>query len=51
MASGWLIDSNITVAADGVKHYDFGPVAIFWLSAAVISFLLPLLNRGKVKEF
>ena len=51
MASGWLIDSNITVAADGAKHYDFGPVAIFWLSAAVISFLLPLLNRGKVKEF
>ena len=51
VASGWLIDSNITVAADGVKHYDFGPVAIFWLSAAVISFLLPLLNRGKVKEF
>lgn len=51
VASGWLIDSNITVAADGVKHYDFGPVAIFWLAAAVISFLLPLLNRGKVKEF
>ena len=48
VASGWLIDSNITVAADGVKHYDFGPVAIFWLAAAVISFLLPLLNRGKV---
>ena len=51
VASGGLIDSNITVAADGVKHYDFGPVAIFWLAAAVISFLLPLLNRGKVKEF
>ena len=51
VASGWLIDSNIPVAADGVKHYDFGPVAVFWLAAAVISFLLPLLNRGKVKEF
>ena len=50
MASGWLIDSNITVAADGVKHYDFGPVAIFWLSAAVISFLLPLLNKKQKPE-
>ena len=50
VASGWLIDSNITVAADGVKHYDFGPVAIFWLSAAVISFLLPLLNKKQKPE-
>ena len=24
VASGWLIDKHITVAADGVKHYDFG---------------------------
>ena len=48
VASGWLIDSNITVAADGVKHYDFGPVAIFWLAAAVISFLLPLLNLSLI---
>ena len=45
VASGWLIDSHITVAADGVKHYDFGPVACFWIAASVISFILPLLNR------
>lgn len=51
VASGWLIDSHITIAADGARHYDFAPVAIFWITASVISFMLPLLNRGKVKEF
>ncbi len=40
---GKLIDANITIV-DGVKHYDFSQVAIFWIAAAVISFLLPLLN-------
>lgn len=45
VASGWLIDSHITVATDGAKHYDFGPVALFWIAASVISFLLPLMNR------
>ena len=50
VASGWLIDSNITVAADGAKHYDFGPVAIFWIAASVISFLLPLLNKKQNTE-
>ena len=49
VASGWLIDRHITVAADGAKHYDFGPVALFWIAASVISFLLPLLNRKKDK--
>ena len=47
VASGWLIDKHITVAADGVKHYDFGPVALFWIAASVISFILPLLNRRR----
>lgn len=49
VASGWLIDTHIIVAADGVKHYDFGPAALFWFTASVISFLLPLLNRTKAK--
>ena len=44
VASGWLIDAHITVAADGTKVYDFAPVAFFWIAASVISFLLPLLN-------
>jgi OPA family sugar phosphate sensor protein UhpC-like MFS transporter len=50
VASGWLIDANITVATDGIKHYDFGPVALFWIAASVISFLLPLLNRKQNTE-
>ncbi len=44
VASGLLIDSNVTVLADGTRHYDFTAVGIFWLSASIISFLLPLLN-------
>ena len=47
VASGWLIDSNITLAGDGTKVYDFSSVALFWIAASVISFLLPLLNRKK----
>ena len=50
VASGWLIDSHITVATDGAKHYDFGPVALFWIAASVISFLLPLMNRTQKTE-
>ena len=51
IVSGVLIDSHITVGADGIKHYDFTAVAIFWLAASVISFLLPLLNfRKKIEE-
>ncbi len=44
VASGRLIESHLTVLADGSKVYDFGPVSLFWLTAAVISFLLPILN-------
>jgi len=47
VASGWLIDANITVAENGEKIYDFSQAAIFWIAASVISFLLPLLNRKK----
>ena len=45
VASGWLIDSNITLSADGSSIYDFQPVSIFWIAASIISFLLPLFNR------
>ncbi len=45
VVSGWLIDSHITTTADGTQHYDFSLVALFWLGASIISFLLPLLNR------
>ena len=43
VASGWLIDANITVAENGEKIYDFSQAAIFWIAASVISFL----NRKK----
>ena len=42
--SGYLIESNTTIAADGSRCYDFTPAAIFWIAASVISLLLPILN-------
>ena len=53
VVSGWLIDGNSTMIekldeATGqmvqATQYDFTPVAIFWVVASVISFLLPVLN-------
>ena len=53
VVSGWLIDGNSTLVetldeATGqmvqATQYDFTPVAIFWVVASVISFLLPVLN-------
>ena len=53
LASGWLIDGNSTVIerldeATGqmvqATHYDFTPVAIFWIVASIISFVLPVFN-------
>ncbi len=50
VASGWLIDSNITTLADGTKEYDFTAVGIFWLAASIISFILPLLAKKRKSE-
>ena len=50
VASGWLIDSNCTTLADGALAYNFQPVAIFWVVASAISFMLPVLNWKKSKE-
>ncbi len=47
VASGWLIDANCTTLESGAIAYDFQPVAIFWLVASVVSFLLPVLNWKK----
>ena len=53
IASGWLIDGNSTVIerldeATGqmvqATQYDFTPVAVFWIVASVISFMLPVFN-------
>ena len=42
--SGWLIESNTTMLADGSREYDFTLATMFWIAASVVSFLLPLLN-------
>ncbi len=47
VVSGWLIDRNVEILADGTKNYDFSSAALFWLAASVISFLLPLLNWNR----
>ena len=48
ITSGYLIQYN-TVQVDGVDIYDFGPVSYFWLLAALVSFVLPVLNWKKMK--
>lgn len=55
--SGQLVDRfavQTEKVIDGVPmavtEYNFVPVAIFWLSAVVISFLLPVLNWKKLKR-
>ena len=54
IVSGLLIDRFATeseVMVNGVMQtvteYNFLPVAIFWLSAVLISFLLPVLNWNR----
>ena len=54
--SGLLIDrfsETTTEVIDGVSQtvttYDFVPVAIFWLSAVLISFAVPILNWKRLK--
>ena len=41
-----LVDGVMTT----VTKYDFVPVAVFWLSAVLISFLLPVLNWKRLKK-
>ncbi|MBO5708780.1 MAG: MFS transporter [Bacteroidales bacterium] len=47
IASGYLIQ-GFTDQVGGVDVYDFGPVSWFWVAAAVISFVLPVLNWKKM---
>ena len=56
IVSGLLIDrfsETSTVAVDGVSQvvttYNFVPVALFWLSAVLLSFVVPILNWKKLK--
>ena len=57
IVSGLLIDRfsvQKQVMTDGVlqtvTEYDFVPVAIFWLTAVLISFLLPVSNWKRLKK-
>ena len=49
ITSGYLIQYN-TVQVNGADVYDFGPVSYFWLAAALVSFVLPVLNWKKMKN-
>lgn len=46
--SGYMIQGN-TTAIGGEEVYDFAPVSVFWLIAALISFILPVANWKKMK--
>ena len=57
IVSGLLIDRfavETSVMRDGVLQtvtdYNFVPVAIFWLAAVLISFLLPVLNWNRLRR-
>lgn len=39
--SGLLIQRGMTVVG-GVRHYEFGPVIVFWIAASLVAALLPL---------
>ncbi len=45
IVSGYLIQGNAEAGA-----YDFTPVAIFWIAACLISFLLPIFNWKHMKK-
>ena len=47
IASGYLIQ-GFTESHGGADVYDFGPVSWFWVAAAVMSFVLPVLNWKKM---
>ena len=56
IVSGLLIDRfsvQKEILADGVMQtvteYNFVPVAIFWLAAVLVSFLLPVFNWKRMK--
>ena len=49
--SGFLLEGRAVIdAVTNEKVYDFSYVAVFWLGAAIISFLLPILNWGRKQQ-
>ena len=50
IASGYLIQGYTEGAADiSTASYDFGPVSVFWLAAAFVAFVLPVMNWKRMK--
>ncbi len=50
IASGYLIQGYTTIAPETTEViYDFTPVAVFWIIASLIAFILPALNWEKMK--
>lgn len=49
ITSGYLIQGFMT-EVEGTDVYDFGPVSWFWMTAALISLVLPVLNWKKMKK-
>ncbi len=49
ITSGYLIQGSMK-ELEGADIYDFGPVSWFWLAAALISVVLPVLNWKKMKK-
>ena len=48
--SGWLIDGQaVRDSVTGQVQYDFSYVSVFWVGAAVVAFLLPVLNWKRKK--
>ena len=50
VVTGLLLDGNIVTNAAGAQIHDFTYVSWFWLGAACISFLLPVLNWRRKKQ-
>ena len=50
VVSGVLIDKNMIESAGNELMYNFTPACIFWLIAALLSFLLPVLNWKKMQN-
>ena len=51
IASGYLIEGSMKHSGDIADAvYNFTPASVFWLAAALISFLLPVLNWKKMMK-
>ena len=50
IVSGVLIDGHSVLNEAGERVYDFTPVSWFWIIAAAISFMLPILNWRRKQQ-